>query len=144
MRTKIYEIPGKLKVEWESDARAIVDTWTTYFVTLEEFREAVLIQGVNYAKANGAQAWIVDSHSAKGVFSDEIQKFIVSDVFPTFAKIGIKYSMTINAQHALTRRTFNQYTAQAGPHGMQVLTGRSTAGRRQRQTTHCCTDQSSL
>ena len=128
MRTKIYEIPGKLKVEWESDVRAIVDTWTTYFVTLEEFREAVLVQGVNYAKANGGQAWIVDSHSAKGVFSPEIQDFIVSDVFPTFAKIGIKYFMTINAEDALTRLTVNQYSAQAGPLGMKVLKGSSAAG----------------
>ena len=128
MRTKIYEIPGKLKVEWESDVRAIVDTWTTYFVTLEEFREAVLVQGVNYAKANGGQAWIVDSHHAVGVFSPEIQDFIVSDVFPTFAKIGIKYFMTINAQDALTRITVEKYTAEAGPQGMKVLKGSSAAG----------------
>jgi len=91
MKTKIYEIPGKLVVECDTTARAIIDTWTTYFVSLEEFREAVLIRGVEHAKANNVHAWIVDSHKAKGVFSPEIQDFIASKVFPVFAKIGIKY-----------------------------------------------------
>ncbi len=128
MRTIVYEIPGKLKVEWEPEVRAIVDTWTTYFVSLDEFREAVLTKGVDHAKANGVQAWIVDSHNAKGVFSPEILDFIGSDVLPTFAEIGIKYFMTINAEDALTRITVNQYSAQVGPHGMKLLKGSSAAG----------------
>ena len=95
MRTKIFEIPNKLLVEWDTNARAIIDTWTTYFVSLEEFRDAVLVHGVDYAKANNAQAWIVDSHKAKGVFSPEIQDFIASDIFPTFAKIGINHLLIV-------------------------------------------------
>jgi hypothetical protein len=128
MRTKIYEIPNKLLVEWEPSVRAIIDTWTTYFVSLEEFRNAVLIYGVNHAKANNAQAWIVDSHNARGAFSSEIQDFIVSDIFPTFAQIGIKYFMAINAENAVTRLTVNQYTAEAGPLGLKVLKGSSAEG----------------
>jgi len=125
---KIYEIPGKLKVEWNPEAKAIIDTWTTYFVTLEEFKEAVLVQGVNYAKAHGGQAWIVDSHQAKGAFSKEIQEFIGSDIFPTFASIGIKYFMTINSEDAITKLTVDQYSAQVGPHGMKLLKGSSAQG----------------
>ena len=128
MRIKIYEIPNKLLVEWDPSIRAVIDTWTTYFVSLDEFREAVLVQGVNYAKANNGQAWIVDSHKAKGVFSDEIQNFIKTDIFPTFAEIGIKYFMTINAEDSVTRLTVNQYSAEAGPHGMQVLKGSNAEG----------------
>ncbi|OQY00101.1 MAG: hypothetical protein B6I20_09205 [Bacteroidetes bacterium 4572_117] len=128
MRAKIFEIPNKLVVEWESDAKVIIDTWTTYFVSLDEFREAVMIHGVNYAKANNAQAWIVDSHKATGVFSPEIQKFIESDVFPTFAKIGIKYFMTINSDDAVTRLSINQYSTKVGPHGLKLLKGDSVEG----------------
>lgn len=128
MRTKIYEIPGKLTVEWDSEAKAIIDTWTTYFVSLEEFREAVLISGVNHAKANGGQAWIVDSHNARGGFSDDILNFIGSDVFPKFAEIGIKYFMTINAEDAVARLTVSQYSTQVGPHGMKLLKGSSVEG----------------
>lgn len=128
MRTKVYEIPDKLLVEWEPSVRAIIDTWTTYFISLEEFSNAVLIEGVNYAKAHNGQAWIVDSHKATGVFSSEIQDFIVSDIFPEFKRIGIKYFMTINAEDAVTRLTVNQYTTQAGPLGLKVLKGSSVEG----------------
>jgi hypothetical protein len=128
MRTKVYEIPNKLLVEWEPSVRAMIDTWTTYFVSLDEFRDAILIHGVNYAEANNGQAWIVDSHKARGVFGPEIQDFIVSDIFPAFARIGIKYFMTINAEEALTRLTVNQYSAEAGPLGLKVIKGSSAEG----------------
>jgi len=128
MRTKVYEIPGKLTVEWDPTAKAIIDTWLTYSITLEEFREAVLIKGVNYAKNNGGIAWIVDSHKATGVFSQEIHKFIETDIFPTFAKIGIKYFMTIDSEQALTKLTIQQYSTVAGPCGLKLLNGNSAAG----------------
>ena len=128
MRTKVFEIPNKLLVEWDPDAKAIIDSWTTYFVSLEEFREAVLIKGINYAQPRGVEAWIVDSHKAQGVFSPEIQKFIETDIFPAFARIGVKYFMTINAENALTKLSVSQYTAKAGPSGMKVLNGSTAQG----------------
>jgi len=128
MRTKIYEISGKMTGEWDPSAKAMVDTWSTYFVSLEEFREAVLIKGVNHSKANGGVAWIVDSHRATGVFSQEIQKFIETDIFPTFASIGIKYFMTINSDDAVTKLTVNEYSTKAGPHGIKLLKGSNVAG----------------
>ena len=87
----VYEIPGKLSVKWEDSVKAVIDTWTSYSVTLEEFKEAVLSKGVGYASPRGVKAWIVDSSQAKGSFTQEIQSFIGSDVFPKFAKIGVKY-----------------------------------------------------
>ncbi len=128
MRTKVFEIPNKLVVEYDSAARAIIDTWSTYFVSLEEFKEAILIRGINHAKANNVHAWIVDSHKAKGVFSPEIQKFIASEVFPAFAKIGIKYFMTITSEDAVTRLSVNKYSTEVGPNGMKLLKGSSAEG----------------
>lgn len=125
---KIHEIPGKLTVTWNSDVKAIIDTWHSYFVTLEEFKQAVLVKSLNHAKANGGIAWIVDSHTAKGVFSEEIQKFIETDVFPSFAKNGIKYFMTINAENPLTRTTVNLYSQKVGPAGIKLLDGDSVQG----------------
>ncbi len=60
----IFSIPDKLDVHWIKEVRAIVDTWTTYFITLDEFREAVLEKGLKHAKANNGQAYIVDSSKA--------------------------------------------------------------------------------
>lgn len=119
---KIYSVPGKLDVTWDNSVKAIIDTWTTYAITLEEFKEAVLVKGVNHAKANCGVAWIVDSSQAKGSFSQEIQMFIGSDIFPTFAKIGIKYFITINSQvSAVTKMTVRSYSAKTGPNGLQLV-----------------------
>jgi hypothetical protein len=78
---KIFEITGKLTVEWNAEAEAIVDTWKSYSVTLEEFEEAIL-KGIDYAVAHGGVAWVADSRKAEGQFSKEIQNFIVSDILP--------------------------------------------------------------
>ena len=118
----IYTIPGKLDVNWNSEVKAIIDTWSSYFVTLDEFKEAVLIKGLSHAKANGGVAWIVDSSTAKGVFSQEIQDFIGSDIFPAFAKNGIKYFITITSKvSSMTKMTVKSYSAKTGPHGLKLV-----------------------
>jgi hypothetical protein len=128
MRTKIFEVPGKLLCEWDAEAKVVIDTWTTYEVSLAEFKEAVLINGVNYAKANGVKAWIVDSHNATGAFSEEIQNFIGTDVFPTFAKIGVKYFMTIDSGSLITNKNIKTYSAKVGPSGMKLIDGQTAEG----------------
>jgi hypothetical protein len=118
----IQEIEEKMVSTWEEDVKAILDTWTTYNVTLQEFKEAVLIKGINFAKVNGAVAWIVDSSKAKGVFSQEIQEFIGSDIFPAFVKNGVKFFITIKPDVAgLTSLTVSTYAAKAGPCGLQLV-----------------------
>ena len=119
---QIHTIPEKMTSMWAADAKAVVDTWLNYNSTLEEFKEAVLEKGINHAKANGGVAWIVDSSKAKGAFPQEIQAFIESDVFPAFAKNGIKYFITINSQvSAITKMTVSSYSAKAGPLGLKLL-----------------------
>jgi hypothetical protein len=128
MRTKVYEIPGKVLVEYDSDAKAIIDTWSTYAVSLAEFKDTVLIKGVNYAKANGVKTWIVDSSKAKGAFSAEIQNFIATQVFPAFVSIGVKYFLTIDSESAITNLSVKQYSANADSSGLKVIKGSSVLG----------------
>lgn len=118
----IYEIPGKLDVKWNGDVHAVIDTWTSYSISLEEFKDAVLIKGVNFGRTHGVRAWIVDSSTAKGSFHQDIQNFIGSDVFPKFAEIGVKYFITITSSvSALTRITVRNYSAKTGPNGLQLV-----------------------
>jgi hypothetical protein len=118
----VHKIDGKLTVTWNEEAKAIIDTWETYYISMDEFREAVLIKGVEHARKNGGIAWIVDSSSAKGAFSDEIQAFIGSDVFPAFAEIGVKYFITITSQKSsMTRITISTYSAKTIPNGLQLV-----------------------
>ncbi len=118
----LYEISEKMSSEWNAEVKAVVDTWHDYTVSLDQYKGAVIDTGVAYSKVNGGIAWVVDSSKAKGVFSQEIQKFIETDVFRIFAENGIKYFIAINSElSALTRMTVKQYSTQAGPHGVQMI-----------------------
>ncbi len=119
---KVCSIPDKMETTWSNEAKCIVDTWTSYIVTIDEFREAVLVKGLDHSKANGGIAWIVDSSTAKGSFRQEIQDFIGSDIFPAFAANGIKYFITITSQaSAITKMTVSSYSAKAGPCGLNLV-----------------------
>jgi|SRR5271166_2636818 len=121
MNAKIFEIPGKLRSEWDDDVKAVIDIWTDYNITLDQFKTAVLVKGVNYAKGHGGIAWIVDSQNAKGEFSAEIQNIMGTDTFPTFAKIGVKFFITIKSGFITTNKTIDKYSSQVGPNGIQLL-----------------------
>ena len=122
MNTHVHTIPGgKMVVTWDADARAIIDTWANYGITLEQFREAVLVKGLDHSRAHGGRAWIVDSSQAKGAFSQEIQAFIDSDIFPAFAANGVKYFITINSPSVVTQLTIQSYQAKTGPNGLILV-----------------------
>jgi len=125
----IFEIPGKIKVEWEPSARAVIDRWSALSqVTLAEFRSAVLEKGLPYASAHRGRAYIVDNSAAKGAYIQDIQNFIGSDVFPAFAKAGIKYFLTVPSQDSpLANLAAKKYSAKVGPHGIQLVEVRSVA-----------------
>jgi hypothetical protein len=120
-KTKIFEIPGKLSVFWDSEAKATIDAWTNYKVTKDEFSNAVLNKGLAHARANNGIAHIVDSSQAEGTFSQEIQDFIGTDVFPAFTKANIKYFITIMSKSAMTNMGIKRFAAKTGPLGLQLV-----------------------
>ncbi len=118
----IYEIPHVLLVEWIEDVKAMVDTWSSYTIGVPQFREAILDKGIAHAKGHAARAWIMDATKAKGAFSQEIQQLIETEVFKTFAAIGIKYFITIkSAGSAITNLSIRSFTAHLGPCGIQMV-----------------------
>ena len=119
----IHEIPGKVKVEWEPGTRSVIDHWSAMGqVTLAEFRTTVLEKGLGYAAPKGGRAWIVDNSAAKGAFSQEIQDFIGSDVFPAFAKAKIKFFITVaSADSPLANMSAKKYQAKLGPNGISLV-----------------------
>ena len=125
---KIQEIQGKMISTWEADVNAILDTWTNYHVTLNEFNKAVLIRALDFSTTHGGIAWIVDSSKAKGEFSDEIQQFIASDVFQIFSYHGIRFFITIKPNvYGPTSMAVRSYSAHAGPAGIQLIDLKSVA-----------------
>ncbi|HLP17472.1 MAG TPA: hypothetical protein VK470_14505 [Bacteroidota bacterium] len=118
---KIHSILGKMDTHWLADVRAILDTWHSHAVSLEEFQTAVYEKGLSHSKAAKGRAWIVDSSNAKGVFSNEIQNFIGTHIFPSFAKWGVKYFITVHPKDALAKLTVKKYTEKAGPNGIKLV-----------------------
>ncbi|MFZ5446861.1 MAG: hypothetical protein ACOZQL_43140 [Myxococcota bacterium] len=119
----LHEVPSKLAAYWLPEHRAVLDEWANYHLPLADFREAVLVKGLTASKARGGRAWIVDSRNARGVFSDEIQQFIGSTIFPEFVKGGVRYFITIRSQvSAATNMTIQRYERQVGPAGIQLIT----------------------
>jgi hypothetical protein len=117
----VHEIPGTLVVEWNDAAKTMIDTWSSYSITLPQFREAIVSKGIAYARAHGGRAWVMDATRAKGVFPQDVQKLIETEVFKGFAAIGVKYFITIKSASAVTNMSINRYTAHLGPCGIQMV-----------------------
>ncbi len=126
---KVYEIKDTVVGVWNSEVRAMVDTWKNYsFLTLDNYKNTIFVKGVNYAKANNGQAWIVDSSNATGVFSQEIQQYIEKYAFKIFKKKGINYFITINSEISpLTKMTVNRYNTHANDAGVEQIEVNSVA-----------------
>jgi hypothetical protein len=118
---KVHEIPGILLVEWNDEAKTMVDTWSTYAIKVPQFREAILEKGIAYARSHGGKAWVMDATKAKGAFSPDLQKLIETEVFKAFASIGIKYFVTIKSSSAITNMSIQNYTSHLGPNGIQMV-----------------------
>ena len=119
---KIAEIPGKMISTWEEDVKSVLDSWTDYNVSLEDFKQAVFVTGVKYFTAHSGVAWIVDSSVAKGSFSKEIQNFIQSDGFPIFNKAGLKFFITVLPKEVgITTLTVRNYSSKADPFGIELV-----------------------
>lgn len=122
MKTKVYSIPQKMDTHWLPEVKAILDTVHSYALSLSEFKTAVIEKGLTHSKTFSGRAWIVDSSEAQGVFSPDIQNFIGSDVFPSFANNGIKYFITIPPQKdTLAKITVKRFSDKAGPNGLKLV-----------------------
>ena len=117
----VYDAPGRLQIDWNFESKAIVSTWSTYSVTLEEFKEAVMHRAVNYAKARGAIAWISNASNAQGAFRQEIQTYIGEALFPRFAEAGFKYFISVLPKNALTASAARSFARKIGPNGITLI-----------------------
>jgi len=117
----IHVIPGVLQVEWNPEARAVVDIWQNYTITAAQFREAILVKGLSYAKSHLGRAWIMDASKARGAFPAEVQKLIETEVFKAFAANGVKYFVTIKSSSVVTNMSIDRYSAIVGPAGIQLV-----------------------
>ena len=118
---KVHEIPGTLVVEWNDEVNAMIDTWSSYFISVPQFREALLRSGLSHARAHRCRAWVMDASQAKGAFPWSVQDLIETEVFQAYAAIGIKYFVTIKSASAITNMAIKRYTAHLRQCGIQLV-----------------------
>ncbi|NQZ78478.1 MAG: hypothetical protein HRT61_20560 [Ekhidna sp.] len=88
---------------FDSSNGAMIDTWISLLISVEEFRKSIYEVGVPFAKNNFVTNWIVDTSSAEGLFRKDVQEFIDQEVAPTFAATGIKYFFIVLPPSAIAK-----------------------------------------
>ena len=115
-------VPGKVVSSWLPEERVVIDTWESFFISLPDFRTAIFETALPAAVALGADAWIVDTHDARGVFSDDVQHFIATKGHALFAERGIRYFITVRPRRTAPGLSLQHVEDTVGPAGMQLVT----------------------
>lgn len=123
MKKEIYTIPGKLVGHHHPEIDAIIDTWTSLMITLDDYKSTIYNIGIlDFAPKNRVTTWVIDTSNAAGVFKPEIQEFRQNIVGPKCVEIGIRNFFIVQPQSAIgklsTRKTTNIY---AGQKAMQTF-----------------------
>lgn len=122
MKTEVYSIPGKMVGHYDGANNAMIDSWSSLLVSLDEFKAAVYDVGIDFARKNKVTTWIVDNSTSNGVYKKEVQDFIGTTVAPKCAEIGIKYFFVILPQSAIAKLSAkNVAKINSNQKGMQTL-----------------------
>lgn len=118
----IHAIPDKMTVTWNGNVNAVVAKWENYFVSIEEYSEAIVDAALTYGLNNGVKAWIIDAASAKGAFHPDIIKFIETHFYPALVRSGIRDILLIKPKfNALSKLTVVSYTTMATSFGLKLV-----------------------
>lgn len=121
MKTKIHSIPNTEDTYWVSDVNAVLEVWNTNTITLKDFNDAVLGEGMNQLRTNKGQALIIDESNMKSTLNPEIQTFLGREVYPALAKNGVKYCITVLPKSKITTTSNKNISPITGPNGIQLL-----------------------
>lgn len=118
----IHTIPDRVKITWRDDINAITEAWTSCDVTVDEFKEAILIKGLGYARDHAARAFIVDTSLCTDSFSGEVEEFIKTTLLPALADNLIKYYITTDLNfHEIAKAGISSLPRESGPGSLETL-----------------------
>jgi len=67
------------EITWLGDVSAVRVKWNKLFMSLERFQE-ICVAAFGVLRENNGAIWIADQHDSEGVFSKEIQDFILNEL----------------------------------------------------------------
>lgn len=96
MKKELYNVPGKVVGHHHPDIHAIIDTWSSLFISLDEWKSSVYDIGiVDYAPKNGVRTWIIDTSTARSVFPPDVQEFREKVAKPKLEENGVQYLFVV-------------------------------------------------
>lgn len=118
MKTKIYEIPGKMVSHYYPEEKIIIDSWTELNASFEDWKKTIYEIGIlDFAPKNGVTTWITDTSRATGIFDNQIQDFRKDVSAAAMAKSGIKLFFTVLSSSALSTLSVRKTSKVYGGHG---------------------------
>lgn len=119
MKTKIYEIPGKMVSHYyPPEEKTIIDSWTELNASFEDWKKTIYEIGIlDFAPKNGVTTWITDTSRATGIFDNQIQDFRKDVSAAAMAKSGIKLFFTVLSSSALSTLSVRKTSKVYGGHG---------------------------
>lgn len=122
MKTKIHSIPGTMDTYWVSDVNAVLDVWKSNTINQKDLDQALLIEGMQQLKTNNGNAFILDESETTTPITQEMQNHLGTDIFPSLAKNGVKYFITVlPTQKNKARTPVKNIHSKTGPNGIQLL-----------------------
>ena len=92
--TSMTSFEDNADVFWESDVDAVRVVWKNLFMSIGRFRE-VCKAAFEELHKNGGEIWIADQRSSQGVFSHEIQQYILNELSVEAREKGVSMVLTV-------------------------------------------------
>ncbi len=123
MPKELYHVPGKVVGHYHPEINAVIDTWTSLFISLEDFKASIYDIGIaDFAPKNGVTTWIIDTSHGKSVFPPDVQEFRQNIASPKLEEVGVKFLFVVLPDKGIGKfsagKTANIYS---GQHGMQTF-----------------------
>ncbi len=124
-KLELYNIPGKVVGHYHPQLNAIIDTWESLLISLEDWKASVYDIGItDFAPKNGVTTWIIDTSNAIGVFKPEVQEFRAKIARPKLQANGVRFLFVVLPHTAIgklsARKTANIYSGQSILQSFQV------------------------
>lgn len=125
MVKELYNLPGKVVGHYHPEINTIIDTWTSMFISLEQWKSTVYDIGImDFAPKNGVIAWIIDTSNARSVFPPEVQEFRQKVAKPKLEENGVRYLFVVLPEKGIGKfsagKTANIYEGQGSLQAFEV------------------------
>lgn len=122
---ELYKVPGKVVGHHHPDINAIVDTWDSMAISLEEWKSTIFEIGImDYAPKHGVTTWVIDTRHSSGIFYPEVQEFREKVAAQKLVENGVRFLFVIQSRSVLGkssgRKTTELYSKQNNLISFQV------------------------